>query len=67
MEASGVGLLQGVCFYLLERLSEIRRENGWVNFVSNSAKIVNTITAHRFRTILRRTDDCVEIALRGRL
>lgn len=67
LEASGVGLLQGVCFYLLERLSEIRRENGWVNFVSNSAKIVNTITAHRFRTVLRRTDECVEIALRGHL
>lgn len=67
LEASGVGLLQGVCFYLLERLSEIRRENGWVNLVSNSAKIVNTITAHRFRTLLRRTDECIEIALRGRL
>ena len=67
LEACGVGLLQGVCFYLLERLSEIRRERGWVNFVSNSAKIVNTITAHRFKTILRRTDECVEIALRGRL
>lgn len=67
LEDCGVGLLQGVCFYLLERLSDIRREHGWVNFVSNSAKIVNTITAHRFRTILRRTDECVEIALRGRL
>jgi predicted aconitase len=67
LESCGVGLLQGVCFYLLERLSEIRRERGWVNFVSNSAKIVNTITAHRFKTILRRTDECVEIALRGRL
>lgn len=67
LEASGVGILQGVCFYLLERLSDIRRERGWTNFISNSAKIVNTITAHRFRTILRRTDECVEIALRGRL
>lgn len=67
LEASGVGLLQGVCFYLLERLSEIRREKGWVNLVSNSAKIVNTITAHRFHTILRRTDDCIEIALKGHL
>lgn len=67
LEACGVGLLQGVCFYLLERLSDIRRERGWVNFVSNSAKIVNTITAHRFKTILRRTDECVDIALRGHL
>lgn len=67
LEDCGVGLLQGVCFYLLERLSDIRRENGWVNFISNSAKIVNTITAHRFKTLLRRTDECVEIALRGHL
>ena len=67
LEASGVGLLQGVCFYLLERLSDIRREQGWENFVSNSAKIVNTITAHRFRTILRRTEECVDIALKGHL
>ena len=67
LEASGVGILQGVCFYLLERLSEIRREKGWDNFISNSAKIVNTITAHRFHTILRRTQECVEIAIRGRL
>ena len=33
--------------------------------VSNSAKIVNIITAHQFNTILRRTADCVEIACSG--
>jgi len=33
--------------------------------VSNSAKIVNIIGAHRFHTILRRTADCVEIACSG--
>jgi hypothetical protein len=67
LEAAGVGILEGVCFYILERLSEIRRENGWVNMVSNSAKLVNTITAHRFNTILRRTAECVEIACSGKL
>jgi predicted aconitase len=67
LEAAGVGILEGVCFYILERLSEIRRENGWVNLVSNSAKLVNTITAHRFNTILRRTAECVEIACSGKL
>src|SRR3954470_2646485 len=45
--------MEGVCFYLLEDLSRIRIRNNWTNFVSNSAKIVNTITAHRFNTILR--------------
>lgn len=64
---AGVMVLQGVCFYILQRLTEIRVENGWTNLVSNSGKLVNTITAHRFNTVLRRTADCVEIACTGRL
>ncbi len=39
--------------------------NRWNNMVSNSAKIVNIIGAHRFNAILRRTSDCVEIACTG--
>jgi predicted aconitase len=66
LEAAGVGLLEGMCFYILERLTGIREENRWVNLVSNSAKIVNTITAHRFRTILRPTAACVDIACSGK-
>lgn len=65
LERAGVTLLQGVCFYILQRLSKNRAENGWTNLVSNSAKLVNTITAHRFNTVLRRTADCVEIACTG--
>ncbi|MGP1615676.1 MAG: aconitase X, partial [Pollutimonas bauzanensis] len=60
-------LLQGVCFYILQRLTQIREENQWTNLVSNSAKIVNTITAHRFNTVLRRTGECVDIACTGEL
>lgn len=67
LKEAGATILSGVCFYLLERLSDIRRENGWINLVSNSAKIVNTITAHRFNTVLRRTEECVDIAVSGRL
>lgn len=67
LEDAGVTILQGVCFYILQRLSKIREENGWTNLVSNSGKLVNTITAHRFNTVLRRTRDCVEIACTGRL
>ena len=67
LEAANVAVLEGVCFYILDRLSEIRRDNGWTNLVSNSAKIVNTITAHRFNTILRRTVECVEIACSGKV
>jgi predicted aconitase len=66
LERAGVGLLEGMCFYILERLTGIREENRWTNLVSNSAKIVNTITAHRFRTVLRSTAACVDIACSGR-
>ncbi|MYN14307.1 DUF521 domain-containing protein [Pusillimonas sp. TS35] len=67
LEKAGVTLLQGVCFYILQRLTQIREENEWANLVSNSAKIVNTITAHRFNTVLRRTAECVDIACTGDL
>lgn len=67
IEKAGVTILQGVCFYILQNLSPMRERNGWRNMVSNSAKIVNIIGAHRFNTILRRTADCVEIACTGRL
>ena len=67
LEQAGVQIMEGVCFYLLQGLSRIRQENGWTNLVSNSAKIVNTITAHRFNTVLRRTSQCVDIACTGAL
>lgn len=65
LENAGVTILQGVCFYILQRLSKNRADNGWTNLVSNSAKLVNTITAHRFNTVLRHTADCVEMACTG--
>jgi predicted aconitase len=67
LEEAGVTILQGVCFYILQNLSPMRQTNRWTNMVSNSAKIVNIIGAHRFNTILRRTDDCVGIACTGSL
>jgi len=65
LETAGVTILEGVCFYILQNLSPMRAANGWSNLVSNSAKIVNIIGAHRFNTILRRTKDCVDIACTG--
>jgi predicted aconitase len=65
LEGAGVTILEGVCFYILQNLSPMRIANRWTNMVSNSAKIVNIIGAHRFNTILRRTADCVEIACTG--
>ena len=65
LEAAGVTILEGVCVYILQNLTQMRVRNGWTNMISNSAKIVNTITAHKFNTILRRTQDCVDIACTG--
>jgi hypothetical protein len=65
LEAAGATVLEGVCFYILQNLSPMRVKNGWTNMISNSAKIVNIIGAHRFNTILRRTQDCVDIACTG--
>ena len=67
LEDAGVTILEGVCFYILQNLSPMREANRWSNMVSNSAKIVNIIGAHRFNTILRRTAECVDIACSGRL
>jgi predicted aconitase len=65
LEDAGVTILEGVCFYILQNLSAMRERNRWTNMVSNSAKIVNIIGAHRFNTILRRTQDCVDISCTG--
>ena len=62
LEGVGITVLEGVCFYILQNLSGMREVNGWTNMISNSAKIVNIIGAHRFNTILRRTQECVDIA-----
>jgi predicted aconitase len=67
LEDAGVTILEGVCFYILQNLSPMRQANRWTNMVSNSAKIVNIIGAHRFNTILRRTSECVDIACSGTL
>ncbi len=67
LEEAGVTVLEGVCFYILQNLSGMRVANGWTNMVSNSAKIVNIIGAHRFNTILRPTQACVDIACTGEL
>jgi predicted aconitase len=66
LEQAGVVILEGVCFYILQNLSQMRIANAWTNMISNSAKIVNIIGAHRFNTILRRTQDCVDIACTGK-
>ncbi len=65
IEAAGGIVLEGVCFYILQNIGTLRVQNGWSNLVTNSAKLANIIGAHKFNTLLRRTDDCVRIALTG--
>jgi predicted aconitase len=65
IEAAGAIVLEGVCFYILQNIGQMRVQNGWSNLVTNSAKLANIIGAHKFNTLLRRTEDCVRIALTG--
>lgn len=66
IEQSGAIVLEGVCFYILQNLPQMRVREGWSNLVTNSAKLANIIGAHKFNTILRRTAECVDIACSGR-
>ncbi|MDB5810536.1 MAG: hypothetical protein JWN94_2658 [Betaproteobacteria bacterium] len=65
IETAGGIVLEGVCFYILQNIGQMRVQNGWSNLVTNSAKLANIIGAHKFNTILRRTEDCIRIALTG--
>jgi len=65
IEAAGGIVLEGVCFYILQNIAQMRTQNAWSNLVTNSAKLANIIGAHKFNTLLRRTADCVRIAVTG--
>jgi predicted aconitase len=65
LEDAGVSIMEGVCFYILLNLSELRERQGWTTLVTNSAKLTNVIGAHGFHTVLRNTRDCVEAATTG--
>jgi predicted aconitase len=67
IEEAGGLVLEGVCFYILDSIARLRVENGWDHLVTNSAKLANIIAAHKFNPILRRTEECVEVALTGRV
>lgn len=67
IEEAGGMVLEGVCFYVLDSVARMRIENGWDNLVTNSAKLANNIKAHKYNPILRRTEECVDIALTGRI
>jgi hypothetical protein len=66
LEAMGAMVLQGTCWYIMDPL-EMRKQFGWKRVVTNSAKLVNIIKAHGYEPVLRRTEDCVETAITGKL
>lgn len=66
IESAGATVLEGVCFYILQNLPQMRVREGWSNLVTNSAKLANIIGAHKFNAILRRTAECIDIACTGK-
>lgn len=67
IEEAGGLVLEGVCFYILDSVARMRVENGWDNLITNSAKLANIVGANKFNSILRRTEECVDSAITGRV
>lgn len=64
-DAGGV-VLQGTCWYVMDPAAQ-REHFGWTRLATNSAKLVNIISAHGYEPALRRTDECIQAALTGKL
>lgn len=65
VRAAGAVVLTGVCFYLMTA-RELGRTRGFRTMLTDSAKLANTIQGYGFNPVLRPTEECVEIAVRGR-
>jgi len=66
IENSGAKVLEGTCFYN-QYAREIGEANGWVNLLSNSAKIVNILGGYGYRPALASMQDCVNAAIEGEI
>lgn len=64
-EAGGL-VSQGTCWYLMDPVAQ-RTHFGGSKLVTNSAKLVNIIRAHGYEPALRRTEECIQAALSGKL
>lgn len=64
IEAAGGTVLEGTCFYN-QYAREIGEANGWVNLLSNSAKIVNILGGYGYRPRLASMEDCIAAAIDG--
>lgn len=66
IEKAGGLILVGVCFYLMGA-GDMRERFGWRTILTNSAKLANIIGGYRYEPAFRRTRDCIEAAVSGRL
>lgn len=66
IEAAGGTVLRGTCWYVMDPAAQ-REHFGWSTLATNSAKLVNIIRAHGYTPALRRTDECLDAALTGRV
>lgn len=64
--AAGGIVLRGTCWYVMDPAAQ-REHFGWSTLVTNSAKLVNIIRAHGYTPALRRTDECIDAALTGKV
>jgi predicted aconitase len=64
--AAGGIVLRGTCWYVMDPAAQ-REHFGWRSLATNSAKLVNIIRAHGYRPALRRTDECIDAALTGKV
>lgn len=64
--AAGGTVVQGTCWYLMDPVSQQERF-GWRRVVTNSAKIANIVRAHGYAPVVRRTAECLEAAVTGKL
>ncbi len=65
LAALGGEFSTGTCFYPEAPL--MREATGWRTLATNSAKLVNTLSASGYQCALRRMSDCVDAAVSGRL
>jgi hypothetical protein len=66
LSRSGAMLLVGTCWYLMDP-AEMQERFGWKRVVTNSAKLANIIKAHGYEPVFRRTRECIEAAVDGKV
>lgn len=66
IQQAGGTVITGTCFYLMT-IDRLQRENGWRTLVTNSTKLANIVGAYPYQPVLRRTRECVDIAVAGRI